>query len=174
MSLFNSDNLFVWTVDHSRYEKFLHTPVPDFVVDSVSRKELDELIKHMRQIMVAENGVGLSANQIGLPVRLFVCQLPLPQGNGYQGKFYAIFNPRIIRSSEKIVCDQEGCLSIPGFFGEVNRAYSILLEGVDKNNRPISVSARGLLARIMQHETDHLNGVLFTDRAQNIQRISEL
>lgn len=174
MSLFNSDNSFVWTVANPHFEKFLRVPVPDFAVDSASRKDLDELIKHMRHILVLENGVGLSANQIGLPIRLFVCQLPLPHERGYQGKFYAIFNPRIIRFSEKKLSDQEGCLSIPGLCGEVERSYSIQIEGVDKNNRPLSISARGLLARIMQHETDHLNGVLFTDRTKNIQYISEL
>ncbi|MFA7201948.1 MAG: peptide deformylase [Candidatus Paceibacterota bacterium] len=174
MSIFNSENSFVWTVGNPHFEKFLRTPVPDFTMSSVSRKDLDELIKHMRHLMVLENGVGLSANQIGLPIRLFVCQLPSTRERGYQGKFYAIFNPRIIYTSEKKLCDQEGCLSIPGLSGEVERFYSVRIEGFDKNNRPVLVSARGLLARIMQHEIDHLNGVLFTDRTKNIHRSTEL
>ncbi len=174
MSIFNTDNSFVWTVANAQYEKFLRTPVSDFDVKSTPRKDLDELIKHMRRLMVLENGVGLSANQIGLPIRLFVCQLPLPKGQGYQGKFYAIFNPQIVRVSEKKWSDQEGCLSIPGLCGDVERFYSIHVKGVDKNNRPISISVRGLLARIMQHEIDHLNGVLFTDRTKKVQHITEL
>ena len=174
MSLLSSQNSVVWTVTHPAQEKFLRTPVPEFAIASIPRKELDQVIAHMRKLMIAEKGVGLSANQIGLSIRLFICQLPNANGSGYQGKFYAIFNPRVVRSSEKKVCDEEGCLSIPGWYGSVDRYYSILLAGVDKNNRPVSVSARGLLARIMQHELDHLNGILFTDHASNVQRIAEL
>ena len=174
MSLLSPKNKTVWTIENPTYEKFLRTPVAYFEVSSVSRKDLDELITHMRRIMREEKGVGLSANQIGLPIRLFVCQLPNSNGTGYQGKFYVIFNPHMVRSSEKKVCDEEGCLSIPGLFGSVDRFYGITISGIDKNNRPISISARGLLARIMQHELDHLNGILFTDHATNIQKFTEL
>ncbi|MCL5012134.1 MAG: peptide deformylase [Patescibacteria group bacterium] len=174
MSLLNPQNSVIWTVTNPTHEKFLRIPVADFDVASVPRKELEHVITHMRKLMIAEKGVGLSANQIGLSVRLFICQLPNAQGTGYQGKFYAIFNPRLVRTSEKKVCDEEGCLSIPGWYGSVDRFYSITLSGVDKQNRPLSISARGLLARIMQHELDHLNGVLFTDHASNVQRIAEL
>jgi len=173
-NIIKPENKTIWTIENSSHEKFLRTPVSVFDIHSVSRKDLDELIIHMRKLMVNQKGVGLSANQIGLSIRMFICQLPASNGFGYQGKLYAVFNPIIKKLSEKKVCDEEGCLSIPGLYGEVERFHSITVTGFDKNNRAISLPVRGQLARIMQHEIDHLNGILFTDHARNIQRISEL
>jgi peptide deformylase len=119
----------------------------------------------MRQIMRAADGVGLSANQIELPYRLFVAQVPDSQG---RLKFYAIFNPEIVKISKKTELFEEGCLSTPSQYGLVPRPTQLTLKGFDMNGKKIKIKAWGLLARVFQHEVDHLNGKLFIDRTKNI------
>lgn len=153
----------------------------DFNFQEFTKKEINELIKKMRETMTAAIGIGLSANQLGLNLRLFVAQisdellkrdknnkiiLPPPE----KMKFYAIFNPEIIKFSEKKSIMEEGCLSVPGVYGSVERPEKITLIGQDKNNKKIKIKAFGLLSRVFQHETDHLNGVLFIDRAINLRK----
>ena len=118
--------------------------------------------------MIESNGVGLAANQIGLDMRLFVAQLPDRESHGYKGKFYAIFNPKIEKKSEQKNIDDEGCLSVPGFYGKVERFSKIEVSGFDKNHKKIKINASGFLARIFQHEIDHINGKLFIDLAKEI------
>ncbi len=158
----------IWTIASKKYEDFLRTHVADFNKDKHDKKDIEQTTKLMRQLMVQHRGIGLSANQIGLSLRLFICQLPTSDGAGYKGKFYTIINPIIESASEKKTIDQEGCLSIPGTYGDVERSEKIIMSGMDKNYRPVRIKASGLLARIMQHELDHLNGVLFIDKAKNI------
>jgi len=172
MSLLSKEQSHIWTIENPHEEKFLRTPVPEFDMTQATRKELEELVVYMRRMMTHGHGVGLSANQIGLPVRMFVAQLPSQDGREYVGKFYALFNPRIVRISDKKNIDQEGCLSVPGLFGDMERNNSLTLTATNKQNKKVSVSVRGYLARIMQHEIDHLNGILFTDSAKNIQKLS--
>ncbi len=118
--------------------------------------EIKVLIEHMYQVMEEANGAGLSANQIGLPLRLFVYDI----GEGP----HAVINPKILKcsGSQRGV---EGCLSIPGLQGEVERSNICVIEGLDENGEKIKLTGEGLLARVFQHETDHLDGVLFIDRA---------
>jgi peptide deformylase len=127
------------------------------------RKEMSDLIAHMKQVMKRENGVGLSANQIGLPYRLFVAQVYDTQGNS---KFYAVLNPKLEKTSRETITHEEGCLSIPGLFGNVPRSQSVTISGYDKNGKRLKMKAWGLLARVFQHEIDHLDGKLFTDRTK--------
>lgn len=143
-----------------------------FDFSAYSQKDIDALVLHMRQMMVAARGVGLSANQIGLDMNVFVAQLPSDDGKGYQGKFYAVFNGSISDISEKEDDDVEGCLSVPGQYGVVPRATKIVIKGFDKRGRPISITAKGYLARIFQHELDHLNGKVFLDRAKKIEGLN--
>lgn len=175
------------TIENKKDEKFLRkkTPVFDFAVHSVSsaqKRELVELIKAMRQKMYEANGIGLSANQIGLNMRLFVAQIfdqPIKRGENNKiimppqekMKFYAIFNPEITKFSDKKLEMEEGCLSVPGFYGVVERPEKITLEGQDKNGRKIKIKAAGMLARVFQHETDHLNGILFIDKTRQLIKI---
>ena len=171
----------ILTIANKKEEKFLRTKTADFDFQEFTKKEINELIKKMRETMTAANGIGLSANQIGLNLRLFVAQifdepvkrdknnkiiLPSPE----KMRFYAIFNPEIIKFSEKKSIIEEGCLSVPGVYGLVERPEKITLIGHDKNNKKIKIKAFGLLARVFQHETDHLNGVLFIDRAINLRK----
>lgn len=175
----------ILTINNKTEEKFLRKKTavfdPALLKDKKKAGEIDELIKTMRQIMKDNNGVGLSANQIGLNIRLFVAQLskePLKRDENNKiilppsesMKFYAIFNPEIIKFSAKKATLEEGCLSVPRIYGDVERPEKITLEGLDKNNRKIKIKAFGLLARIFQHETDHLNGILFIDKAKNLKK----
>ena len=155
----------IWTVENKNNQKLLRKRLADFDFSKYSKKEINELIKFMRKMMAENGGVGLAANQIGFNFRVFVAQLPEKKGEerGYVGKFYAVFNPEIISLSEEKINDREGCLSIPGFYGEIERSKKMEIGGFDKNQRPVKIKAGGFLARIFQHEIDHLNGTLFTD-----------
>lgn len=166
-------DLYVTSV--KKEEEFLRTKTKKFTASSkgvlsfdgkeMPAGELNALLQRMRKIMRLANGVGLSANQIGLAYRLFVAQVPDAQG-AY--KFYAVFNPEIEKSSSETALLEEGCLSIPGAYGSVPRAKQVVLTGLDKQGRPLRIKAWGLLARVFQHEVDHLNGKLFIDRTRDI------
>lgn len=124
-----------------------------------------QLVDRMKRAMHAAQGIGLSANQIGLPWSVFVGQIADAQG---KPKFYALFNPRITWKSDEETPFEEGCLSIPGVYGNVVRSEKIVIEGSDKHGRPVKIKAWGLLARMFQHEVDHLSGIVFTDKATGI------
>ncbi len=124
----------------------------------------------MREKMKEAHGIGLSANQIGLPYRVFVAQVPSHQG---RPKFYAIFNPEIVKQSKETEIMEEGCLSIPGKYGFVERASRIVIKGYDPNGKKIKIKAWGLLARVFQHEIDHLDGKLFIDRTNKVKEIKK-
>lgn len=146
----------ILTIEDKKDEKFLRRPTAQFDFKEFSAKEVRALVKKMREIMEGENGIGLAANQIGLDMKVFVAQV--------QGKFYAIFNPEIANLSKETEKAVEGCLSVPGTTDEVARPYRITLKGFDKNGKKITIKAWGYLARVLQHEVDHLNGKLFIDR----------
>ncbi|MCL4437626.1 peptide deformylase [Patescibacteria group bacterium] len=157
------------TVNEKKDEKNLRQKTVDFDFSKFSKKEINDLIQDMKKTMVASNGVGLSANQIGLQWRVFVAQVPVNKG---ESKFYALFNPSILKTSKEEVSYEEGCLSVPGKYGEVSRPYYVIVKAQDKNGRPVKIKAWALLARVFQHEIDHLNGGLFIDKAKNIQDVS--
>lgn len=158
----------ILTIDNKKEEKFLRKKTVDFDFKKFTKKDVSELIARMRRVMRAANGIGLSANQIGLDFRVFVAEVPDAQGGT---KFYAVFNPKIEKMSEEKVSYEEGCLSIPGKWGDVLRSSRITIAGFDKNGRPAKVKAWGLLAIVFQHEIDHLNEKLFIDRAKRIYEV---
>lgn len=146
-------------------DKFLHVKTVPLNLAKTDPKEIKKLVQEMRRIMKEANGIGLSANQIGLSSRLFVAQVP--DRNGRQ-KFYAVINPEITKvSSEKRILE-EACLSVPQTYGTVERHLQITLEGYTPAFKKIKIKAWGLLAHVFQHEVDHLNGVLFVDKAKDI------
>lgn len=153
----------ILTVTDKKEEKFLRRPAKEFDFSKHRLSEIRELIKTMRAAMKEANGVGLSANQIGVDAKVFVAQVPNEQG---QLKFYAVFNPVIVKTVKEEEILEEGCLSVPETFGQVKRATKITLAGFDQRGKKIKIKAWGLLARIFQHEVDHLNGKLFTDRVK--------
>lgn len=119
-------------------------------------EEIADLVAQMEQIMRGANGVGLAAPQLGILQRIFVYDA----GDG----FHALVNPKIItRKGEQI--GVEGCLSMPGLQGDVARAEEVVVKGHDQFGKPVRIRGQELTARVIQHEIDHLDGVLFIDRA---------
>ena len=129
-------------------------------------EELDRLIDDMVETMYAAPGVGLAANQVGSTHRLFVAN---PSEEHDPSKLLVVINPELTESDGEQVT-AEGCLSIPEFHEEVRRARRVLLRGLDRTGRPIEIEGQDLLARIFQHEVDHLNGILYVDRLSPAKR----
>src|SRR3989344_4025282 len=130
-------SMHIWTVNDKKETKFLRQKTADFDFKKFTKTEIRELVKAMRQIMQRADGIGLSANQIGLNINVFVAQV--------ENKFYAIFNPKIISYSKENITIEEGCLSVPKIFGHVPRSEKVILEGYDRNGKKIKIKAWGLL-----------------------------
>ncbi len=131
--------------------------------------ELQSLIDDMIETMRAAHGVGLAAPQVGRSLRLAVIEtLPKVDDAGNEIKesreLFVIINPEIVWSSSTVVDGVEGCLSIPGFVGEVTRHDSVRVKALDRHGKKIKLRINGWSARIFQHEIDHLDGVLYIDR----------
>jgi len=135
-------------------------------------KNLQVLIDDMVETMREAPGVGLAAPQIGLSDRLIVIEYFEHEEDeeieNAPQKVWAVINPEIVKKSEETVIGVEGCLSIPGLVGEVERSTEVLVKGLNRHGKPMKIKAKGWLARIFQHEIDHLNGVLFTDLATRV------
>lgn len=155
----------IFTTNNKKEEKFLRQRVPVFDFNKHLKKEINDLLKTMKEEMKEAEGIGLSANQLGLSHKLFVARVP--SGDG-QIKSYAIFNPEITKLSKEKTSSIEGCLSVPELLGIVTRPEKITLIGLDKNGKNIKIKAWGILARVFQHEIDHLNGILFIDKAKEV------
>ena len=130
--------------------------------------ELHQLIDDMIETMREAPGVGLAAPQVNVPLSLFVAEFGDENDEEVPLQTYTFVNPKITKTSKETEVGVEGCLSIPGIVGEVIRPHSATIEGFDRDGNPIKIEAKGWLARIFQHETDHLHGVLFTDHALNV------
>ncbi|HVB73743.1 MAG TPA: peptide deformylase [Ktedonobacteraceae bacterium] len=125
-----------------------------------------KLVDDMLETMHVSNGVGLAAPQIALSIRLFVAE--------FEDHKVAIFNPEIIKAEGEEL-GSEGCLSIPGYVGDnIRRATSIVVKGQDVRGKPIRVRAEGWFARVLQHEIDHLDGILFLDRLDRPEDLREV
>lgn len=156
------------TTENKKEEKFLRRKTANFDFTRFSKKEINDIILKMKRAMREALGIGLSANQIGLDFKVFVAEIPAPRS---KQKFYAIFNPKIEKASKEKKSLEEGCLSVPTTYGDVERPEKIVLTGQDKNGKQIKIKAWGLLARVFQHEVDHLDGKLFIDEAKNIHKV---
>ncbi len=135
--------------------------------------ELQTLIDDMIDTMREAPGVGLAAPQVNIPWRLIVVEYGDDEDESAPRKLYAVANPEITRFSTDTEIGNEGCLSIPGVAGEVERPTSVILKGLNRHGKPLKIKASGWLARIFQHEVDHLDGVLFVDRATKVWKIEE-
>ncbi len=134
---------------------------------------LQALADDMVDTMRVAPGVGLAAPQVGEPVRLIVVEFGDEDEEETPPRLYVMANPEITRSSEETVLGAEGCLSIPGVQGEVERFATVTVKGLNRHGRPMTVKAKGWLARIFQHEIDHLDGILFVDRAKRLWQAEE-
>lgn len=126
-------------------------PIKDF------SSELGILVDAMFDTLKIDDGVGLAAPQIGVSQRLFVVDIP-------DGEKKVFINPEIVETSQETVAFEEGCLSIPGIYTDVVRPKRVAVQARDINGKPFNMNVDGFLARVIQHEFDHLNGVLFIDR----------
>ena len=123
--------------------------------DSSVQRLIDDMIETMQQA----SGVGLAAPQIGVPLRVVVIQLPDEEP-------VALINPEMVkRSGEREVV--EGCLSVPGYAGDIKRSVSVTVKARDRQGKSVRIKASGLMAQALEHELDHLNGVLFVDHVES-------
>ena len=130
-------------------------------------RSIKKLIRDMIETLHSEPGrVGLAAPQIGVPLRVIVIGLP-------EEEDIAIINPEIVRRRGERLLD-EGCLSVPGYFGQIKRAETVTIKGRDPNGKEIRIRADGLLAQVLEHEIDHLNGVLYLDHLESMDQLRKI
>ncbi len=139
-------------------------------------EEVQELVEDMIETMRAATGIGLAAVQVGVPERVIVIETPVvsEEDDGEQPvetELYVVINPELITTSEELVEGIEGCLSLPGWVGEVERHQTVEIAGQDLSGRRIRIEAVGLLARVFQHEIDHCEGVLFIDHIEDPEKV---
>ena len=145
------------------------------VNDPAVQKLIDDMLETMREAP----GVGLAAPQVAVSQRLTVieyAELPPDAPEDApppEPKLYVIINPEIVARSDEMVDGTEGCLSIPGYVGNVLRHEAVTVKALNRKGKPIKIKAKGWLARIFQHEIDHLDGVLFIDKASKMWRLKE-
>jgi peptide deformylase len=128
---------------------------------------LQTLIDNMAETMYHAPGIGLAAIQVGVDQSLLVYDIAPKDENR---ALHVLINPKIISAEGEIVSEGEGCLSVPDYRCDVKRFAHILVEGVDREGKPVHIDAEGLLAIMLQHEIDHLNGKLFIDRISALKR----
>lgn len=135
---------------------------------TVIDKDLQILIDNMIETLRVAPGVGLAAPQVSVSTRLIVVEYGEEDEEGDETKpkkLYVVINPEIVQASEELEMGVEGCLSIPNLVGEVERNVNIIVKGLNRHGKPVKISMEGWLARIFQHEIDHLDGIIFPDRA---------
>jgi len=130
---------------------------------------LDELIQDMIETMHAAPGVGLAANQVGVSIQLAVIDLSSRENEEQRHPLMVIINPEVL-SQEGAVVEEEGCLSIPDYTEKVKRSSRVRVRAQDRTGKSFEITAEGLLAKALQHEIDHLNGVLFIDRLSPLKK----
>ncbi len=130
-------------------------------VDASTQKLIDDMLETMR----AANGLGLAAPQIGVSLRVLTIEVPEDKQDPHSGEQVILVNPEIVKA-EGEQFGEEGCLSIPGYVGMVRRAMRVSVKGLNRKGKEVKVNGEGLLARALQHEIDHLDGILFTDRLE--------
>jgi peptide deformylase len=133
--------------------------------------DLKTIADDMLETMHEAHGVGLAAPQVGLLQRVFVAQLPEDEEDPQSNKPFVLINPEVVKASRDEAEGEEGCLSIPTWYGLVWRPEWIVVKAQDVNGKPIRVKAEGFLARVFLHEMDHLDGVLFIDRVESTEKL---
>lgn len=137
-------------------------------------KRLHQLLDNMVETMREGKGVGLAAPQVGLDRRIFVIEYPEDTERPEETmQRYEMINPEIVKAKGSEI-DQEGCLSLPGLAADVDRATYVLVKAQDRHGKSQRIKAYDWLARIFQHEIDHLGGVLMTDRAEQVYKVVEM
>ena len=130
-------------------------------IDRETRKLIDDMVETMR----VAPGVGLAAPQVGISSRICVVEFGSAEDETKPKKLYTLINPELTVIGDEKEIAVEGCLSVPGVVGEVERHLKVQVKALNKNGAPVRIKASGWLARIFQHELDHLDGIVFPDRA---------
>lgn len=148
-------------------------PLPDPVLRQKAKRvsnidgSIKKLVRDMIETLHAEPGrVGLAAPQTGIPLRVIVIGLP-------EEEDIVVINPQIVRRRGERWLN-EGCLSVPGYFGEIKRAESVTVKGRDQNGKEVRIKADGLLAQVLEHEIDHLNGILYLDYLESMDELRKI
>ena len=136
-------------------------------------QDLQTLIDDMITTLQEESGAGLAAPQVNISQQVILVEYGNEDDVHIPPTLYVTVNPRITRFSQETVLGVEGCLSIPGLMGEVERAQEIIVEGQNRRGDPVKMKLNGWTARIFQHEVDHLNGILYTDHTTNVWEVDE-
>ncbi len=151
-------------------------PISHFPDDRVLRQKakkipaidasIERLINNMIETMQQERGVGLAAPQVGVSLRVIVLQMPGEEP-------IALINPEIVETAgEQMVT--EGCLSVPGYYGEIRRPAEVVVKGKNRWGKPTRIKASGLMAEALEHEIDHLNGMLYIDHVEDPENLREI
>lgn len=127
--------------------------------------EIRKIISDMFETMYAENGVGLAATQVDIHQRIVVIDVSENKEHPY-----TLINPEIIHKSNETIINEEGCLSVPGCYAKVDRSVNVTVKALDKNGQEFTLDGEELLAVCIQHELDHLNGILFVDYLSPLKR----
>lgn len=157
-------------------ETLLRTRSAEVDLSVIASTEFQTFLNDMIDTMYSDDGIGLAAPQVGKNIRVFVIgkdavhDVEVLEGTLKAHSDIAIINPVWEKTSRKMLWDTEGCLSVPQVFGEIKRYKHITLRGIDRQGNPLRINANNFFARVIQHEVDHLNGVLFIDNARNIKR----
>lgn len=147
-------------------------------VSAFNDKKFQDLVDDMIETMIAAPGVGLAAPQVAVSQRLIIVRLPDDEESQKEygdqaGVLYVVANPKIIKASKEMVEGVEACLSIPGYYGSVDRHESVVITGQDRHGEEFRIKAQGWLARVFQHEIDHLDGQLYTDIANEVWEVGK-
>ena len=167
-------------------DKILRQKAEEVPTEEIKSEKIQDIIQDMSDTLRSiDIGIGLAAPQIGHPLRIFIIseeallvkrdkKNPPAGGDREEYKKHFVFiNPKIIRTSEENELVPEGCLSVDSIFGQIKRAKKIVVEALNKDGKKFRRSASGLFAQALQHEIDHLNGILFIDTAINLKKTKE-
>ncbi len=151
----------------------LREPSTSVDVTVLQEKKTQQFIDQLIHTMYEDDGIGIAAPQVGNNTRIIIIGKEALKSTKNKSQFMlgvdmVLINPRITQMSDTTDWAQEGCLSVPGVYGDVERAREIILEAHDRHGNPLSFSATDFFSRVIQHEIDHLDGILFIDKAKNI------
>lgn len=155
----------------------LHTIAEEVVVEDIVGPKIQKILKDMRQVLLTcPRGVAIAAPQIGISLRIFAVHDTTSDNTKEEHRVpdMIAINPVIIKSSKKKVEMEEGCLSVPNLYGKTYRSTNVTLRAYDENGKLFERGAGGLLAHIFQHETDHLDGILYTDHTHETWETNEV
>lgn len=162
----------------------LHRRAVEVPIEEITSPKIQRVIQHMRDALrETTEGIGIAAPQIGYSLRIFLAseealrwdelrQMPPEERKKNQWEYYPFINPVIKNMSKKKLQDAEGCLSVPGIYGTLDRSEKVTVEAYDEHGKKFQRGTSQLYARVMQHEIDHLNGILFIEKARDIKKIS--